>query len=363
VSAELAAAFAGDFLRIARERGASDLHLAQDDIPLLRIDGNLQRIGCAITGAEEIGAMLERLLVPHERERLADEHECDVAVSDPEFGVLRIHAFLSRGRTQLAIRLLAPDVPELQELGLPPIVAEFAQRRYGIVLFVGPTGSGKSTALAGLIDHINRTSERHVITIEDPIEYRHRPIRSLITQCAVGSDVANWSAAVRGALRADPNVIAIGELRDAATMQAALMAAETGHLVLTTLHTGDVTQTVDRILAAFDPATRAEIAVQLAQTLIAIVALRLVPRSGGAGRRLAAEVLVATDAVRALIRDGKTHQLRNVVLTGRSSRMQTLESHLSDLVSHREILLADALSATERPGEICAFETSEPVST
>jgi twitching motility protein PilT len=220
------------------------------------------------------------------------------------------------------------------------------------VLFVGPTGSGKTTSLAALIDHINRTSNRHIVTVEDPVEYEHKSMRSIVSHRELGGDVHDYASAVRSCLRADPDVILIGELRDTATMAAALTAAETGHLVFSTLHTGDAAQTVDRIVDAFGANAQGEVRVQLAQTLIGVVSQRLVPRAAGRGRRAAAEILVATDAVRALIRDGKTHQLRNAIQTGRTAGMQTLETHLSELVVRREVTLEAAGSVTDRPGEI-----------
>lgn len=220
------------------------------------------------------------------------------------------------------------------------------------MLFVGPTGSGKTTSLAALIDFINRTTARHVLTIEDPVEYVHRSLKGVVSHREMGVDVFDYATAVRSCLRADPDVILIGELRDPATMAAALTAAETGHLVFSTLHTGDAAQTIDRIVDAFADGAQSEVRVQLAQTLIGVVSQRLIPRASGHGRRAAVEVLVATEAVRALIRDGKTHQLRNAIVTGRNVGMQTLETHLSELVVRRDVTLEAASAATDRPGEI-----------
>jgi twitching motility protein PilT len=243
-------------------------------------------------------------------------------------------------------------VPQLAALGLPAGIAALAAAPLGLVLFTGPTGSGKTTALAALVDSINRTSERNIITIEDPVEYVHTPIRSTIAHCEVGRDVVDFAEALRGLLRADPDVILVGEMRDRETIAAALTAAETGHLVLATLHTNDAAQTIDRIVDAFPSDAQAQIRAQLAAVLLATVALRLVPRAGAAGRCAAAEILMATDGVRALIRDGKTHQLRNAIVTGRKHGMQTLESDLSDLVMRRVISLDAARAVSTRPHEI-----------
>jgi twitching motility protein PilT len=223
------------------------------------------------------------------------------------------------------------------------------------VLFTGPTGSGKTTALAALVDRMNRSSERVILTVEDPVEYVHAPRRSLVAHCEVGSDVADYAEALRSFMRADPDVMLIGEMRDRLTMEAALTAAETGHLVLSTLHTNDAAQTIDRIVDAFGGDAHAQVRAQLAATLVAVVSLRLV-RARTGGRIAACEVLVATDAVRALVRDGKTHQLRNVIATGRSAGMQTLEAHLSDLVVHGAIDLATARAASMRPSDIRDLE-------
>jgi twitching motility protein PilT len=211
---------------------------------------------------------------------------------------------------------------------------------------------GKLLVLDGLVDTINRTRERTIITIEDPIEYVHTPLRSLIAHCEIGRDVSDFGTALRGTLRADPDVILVGEMRDRETVAAALTAAETGHLVLTTLHTNDASQTIDRIVDVFPTEAQQQIRAQLAGVLLATIALRLVPRAAGPGRRAAAEILVATDAVRAMIRDGKTHQLRNAIITGRSSGMQTLEAHLAELVARGEIALDAAQAVSSRPLEI-----------
>jgi twitching motility protein PilT len=206
--------------------------------------------------------------------------------------------------------------------------------------------------MAAAIDRINRTQARHILTIEDPIEYEHRPIRSTITQRQIGRDVRDYSSAIHGALRSDPDVLLVGELRDATAMEAALTAAETGHLVLATLHTGDAAGSIDRIVSVFAGDAQEQIRTQLAQTLAAVVSLRLVPRASGQGRRSAAEVMVCSDAIRSLIRDGKSHQIRNVVTTSRESGMQTLEAHLSELVARREIDLDAARRVTDRPHEV-----------
>jgi twitching motility protein PilT len=341
-----------ELLREARERDASDLHLAAGEMPSLRIDGTLVRMDASTLFEDDLVHFAGELLDEKALLLLRDRGDADAAAYSEELGAFRIHAFHSFGRVRLAIRFLARKIPTLGHAGLPSILAEFAGKQAGLVLFVGPAGSGKTTSLAALIDHVNRTADRHIITVEDPVEYEHKPIRSIISHREVGGDVSDYAAAVRSCLRADPDVIFIGELRDAASMAAALTAAETGHLVFSTLHTGDAAQTIDRIVNAFDARSQGEARAQLAQSLIGVASQRLVPRASGRGRRAAVEILVATDAVRALIRDGKTHQLRNAIQTGANAGMQTLETHLSELVVRREVTLEAASAVTDRPGEI-----------
>jgi twitching motility protein PilT len=351
-SARLGTLHLWELLRTARERDASDLHLGPGEPPTLRIDGALVRLEAPPLRDDDLNHFASELLDEKGIQVLYERGDADSALRNEELGSFRIHAFRSFGHLRFAIRLLAQQIPTLDRLGLPPVLNSFAERKAGLVLFVGPTGSGKTTSLAALIDLINRTSDRHIVTIEDPIEYAHRAIRSLISHRELGPDVSDYATAVRSCLRADPDVILIGELRDTATMSAALIAAETGHLVFSTLHTGDAAQTVDRIVDAFGSGAQGEIRVQLAQTLVGVVSQRLLPRASGRGRRAAVEILVATDAVRALIRDGKSHQLRNAIQTGRTSGMQTLETHLSELVVRRDVTLEAARAATDRASEI-----------
>jgi twitching motility protein PilT len=350
-----------DLVRTARSRGATDLHLGGADRPALRVGGKLIALDAPPLDESGVRAFLRDALSAEQLARLDDGGTADGAASrTAEGGPYRVHAYRHLGGVRVAIRLLAESVPSLERLGLPPVVATLAHRPAGLVLFTGPTGSGKTTALAALLDRVNRTGERNVVTVEDPVEYVHAPVRSLVTHCEIGRDVRDYAEALRGFLRADPDVIAIGEMRDRATIAAALTAAETGHLVFATLHTNDAAQTVDRVVDAFPAEAHAQVRSQLAAVLAAIVALRLIPRHDGDGRRAAAEVLVGTDAVRALIREGKTHQLRNTIVTGRAAGMQTLETHLSELVVRGEIALADARAATTRPGEVRGFEREAP---
>lgn len=346
-----------ELLRLARSKNASDLHVAPNMMPVLRIDGRLEQFGPR-TSHHECALIADELLSESARQRLEEVGDVSIAYREPELGSFRIHAYRTSGGVSFGMRLLAASIPTLESLHLPSAVAAFAQRQSGLVLFAGPTGSGKTTALAALIDRINRSDARHIITIEDPIEYEHKAQKSIVSQREVGRDVRSFADALIGALRSDPDVVLVGELRDAETMRAAMTAAETGHLVFATLHTGDSPQTIDRIIDAFPSAAQTQVRVQLSQTLLAVVCLRLVPRLSGPGRRAAAEVLLANDAVRNLIRDQKTHQVRNVIATGRQSGMQTLEAHLSELVMRREISLEAARAVTDRPSDVRVLERS-----
>lgn len=327
----------------------------------MRIDGRLVLVDAAALEEPVVREFLAGAFTGAQIARLDAHGTADAAAPRAaEGGPYRVHAYRHAGGVRVAIRLLAERVPSLETLALPDAVAAFAHRPAGLVLFTGPTGSGKTTALAALVDRINRDSERNVVTVEDPVEYVHLPARSLVTHCEIGRDVSDYGEALRGFLRADPDVILIGEMRDRVTIAAALTAAETGHLVFSTLHTNDAAQTIDRIVDAFPPDAHAQARSQLSSVLTGIVALRLVPRAGRPGRRAAAEILVGTDAVRALVREGKTHQLRNVIVTGRASGMQTLETHLSELVLRGEVTLAAAHAVAGRPSEVRAFDRSAP---
>ena len=341
-----------ELLHNARVRGASDIHFGTGERPALRIDGRLIVLEGESIPEPALLAFLQATLPPAAYQRLSERGTADGARRLGDVGPCRIHAYRQLDGIRVVVRLLAATVPQLAQLDLPPIVATLPDRPTGLVLFTGPTGSGKTTALAALIDTINRSDERNIITVEDPIEYVHTPIRSLITHCEIGRDVSDYAEALRGLMRADPDVILIGEMRDRETMAAAMTAAETGHLVFATLHTNDAAQTVDRIIDSFPSDAQSQMRAQLAAVLVAVVGLRLVPRRVGTGRRAAAEILIATDGVRNLIRDGKTHQVRNAIVTGRDSGMQTLETHLSALVGRGEISLSAAQRVSSRPHDI-----------
>lgn len=341
-----------DLMYVAHLRSASDIHLIAGLRASIRVDGVLEYVEGPVVTAEETSTLAGRLLDERALAVLSEKGDATCSWTGSQNDVMRVHAFRAAGVLSISIRLLPVIVPSLEALHLPPVIQGFAQKQRGLIIFAGPTGSGKSTSMAALIGEMNRTVARRVLTIEDPIEYRHLSDRCVIVQREVGRDVPSFSDAVIGALRADPDVIMIGEMRDTGTIRSAMTAAETGHLVLATLHTGDAVQTVDRIVDAFTGSEQAQIRAQLSGVLVAVVCQRLLPRASGSGRRLAAEVLIATDAVRATIREGRTHQLRNVMLTGRQSGMQTLEHHLGALLSDRIIDDSVAAGACEHRSEL-----------
>jgi twitching motility protein PilT len=324
-----------DALHAARRRNASDVHLCAALPPVARIDGRLERLPGAALSAGELDAIAAE--IANERGNPLDRNgEFSAAWQDPDAGLVRVHVFRAGGTPSVAFRLLRDRTPELESLDVPPVVPKLAEREHGLVLFAGPTGSGKSTTMAALVSRINRTFARRIITLEDPVEYRHESARSIVSQREVGVDTPSLAVALRGALRSDPDVIVIGEMRDAESIAGALTAAETGHLVLASLHTSDAGKTVDRIADAFTAGSRDQIRSQLARVLLAVVCQQLLRRTGG-GRLAAFEVLVATDAVRSLIRDNKVHQIKNAIATGRQFGMQTLESHVAALAAAGEV--------------------------
>ncbi len=306
-----------DLLHVADVRQASDVHVHPGCAPALRVDGALSFIeGAAIEAAE--AAALARLLLGETRVReLSHRHDVTAMWCDERARRIRVHAFEASAGICLSLRLYRQAAPTLVELGLPGAVAPLAARNCGLVIFAGPTGSGKSSSLAAFVAEINRSRACRIVTIEDPVEFHFSRGRALISQRELGRDAESFADAIVGALRADPDVIMIGETREASTMRALLMAAETGHLVVTTLHTGSAAQTIDRIVDAFEGSQQRDIRAQLARALAAVVCQRLVPRGSGQGRALVADILIANDAVRNVIREGRTHQLENAALLSR----------------------------------------------
>ena len=336
------------------QRHGSDLLLTPGAPPLLRVDGALERMPRweSLTAADTEG-MLSSLLSDIQRADFAARNEVDWSFSWRDQARFRANGFRQRGSVAIALRLIPYRVPSLDELGVPPVVQAFTTLSQGLVLVTGPTGSGKSTTLAALVDRINATRPCHILTIEDPIEYVHQHQVAAVNQREVGTDTATFAIALRAALREDPDVLMVGEMRDLETIQTALTIAETGHLVFATLHTNDSPQALDRIVDVFPGDQQSQIRVQLANALTGIVYQRLLPRVDG-GRSAAYEVLLATPAVRNLIREGKTRQLRNVLATASREGMQTLEQSLTALVSSGQVAHDTAVGASLYPHEVAA---------
>ena len=314
------------------KRDASDLHIQVGLPPILRLDGKLMAIsGMPILNPKMVESLVFSTLDEAQQRTLIKDKEFDYSFAFGELGRFRANAFHERGNLAAAFRLIPTKIQSVAELGLPSVVESFADYPRGLVLVTGPTGSGKSTTLAALVDKINREKAVHIITIEDPIEFTHKSQRSVIVQREVHYDTYSFSAALRSVLREDPDVVLLGEMRDLETISAAITIAETGHLVFATLHTNSAAQSIDRMIDVFPAHQQQQVRAQLSNILMAICAQRLVPAIGG-GRIAAAEIMIANSAIRALIRDGKTHQIDSMIQTGASQGMQTMDATLAKLV-------------------------------
>jgi twitching motility protein PilT len=321
------------------KKNASDLHLQVGMPPMLRIDGALMPQGQTPLDEKALEELVFSLLDEDQKQILLRDKEFDFSFAFGDLGRFRVNSFHERGNLAAALRLIPNEIRTIEDLGLPQVVNKFTEYPRGLVLVTGPTGSGKSTTLAAMVDKINRESARHIITVEDPIEYTHKSKRSLVVQREVHYDTFSFSAALRSALREDPDVVLIGEMRDLETISAAITIAETGHLVLATLHTNSASQSVDRMIDVFPPHQQPQVRAQLGNMLMAIVSQRLIPRLGG-GRVAAAEILVATPAVRNIIREGKSYQLEAVIQTGAEYGMQNMDRTLVNLI-HTGIISYD----------------------
>ncbi|CRK55000.1 Twitching motility protein PilT [Alloactinosynnema sp. L-07] len=339
-------------LDVVWQEGATDLLLTVGLPPQIRIHGSLFPVpNHPVLTAENTEALLAQLLNDEQRQHWAKTHEYDFSFSWRTDGRVRGNAFTQRGDTAVALRMIPQEIPTMELLGLPPVLGEFAKQHQGLVLVTGPTGSGKSTTLAAVIDRINTQRACHIITVEDPIEYVHRHKRAAISQREVGHDTFSFHTALRSALREDPDVLLVGEMRDLDSIRFALTIAETGHLVFATLHTNDTAQSLARMIDVFPSEQQTQVRVQLAAALTGIVYQRLIPRVGG-GMVAAFEVLVANSAIRNLVKEGKTNQLRNSLVTGRREGMVTFEQSLSLLVQSGQITVDDAAARSLYPHEI-----------
>ncbi|MGV2622255.1 UNVERIFIED_CONTAM: type IV pilus twitching motility protein PilT [Halobacillus marinus] len=331
-----------ELLTLANSYGASDIHMTVGVPPIFRIHGELQRFGEEKVRPEDTEAMAEAILSDVLLEQLRKVREVDVSYGIAGVSRFRINIFYQRNCLSLAVRIVPRNIPTISELHMPDVLKDISMFPQGLVLVTGPTGSGKSTTLASMVDHINQTGKKHIITLEDPIEYTHNHKNSIVDQREIGFDTRNFANGLRACLRQDPDVILVGELRDYETISTALTAAETGHLVLGTLHTTNAPDTIDRIIDVFPPAQQGQVRVQLANVLQAIVSQRLFQTMDRKGRRAAAEVLINTPAIKNLIRNAKIHQIKNVLQTSRANRMQTLEMSILELLGKKVIDERDA---------------------
>ncbi len=317
---------------MAAERQASDMHLTVNLPPTMRIDGHLRPMNFDRLEPSECQRLVYSILTDQQVEEFERRHELDFSHGIAKVGRFRVNVYMQRGSVGAAFRLIPRRIPNIEELGLPPVVKKLAARTSGLILVTGPTGSGKSTTLAAMVDHINQNRDCHVITIEDPIEYLHRHQRSMVNQRELGSDTYQWATALRSVLREDPDVVLIGEMRDLETIDSALKIAETGHLVMGTLHTRSAPQSIDRIIDVFPPHQQEQIRVLLAGSLEAVIVQQLLTKISSVGRVVAVEVLVVTAGIRNLIREGKTHQIYSMMETGGEEGMQTMDRALAALV-------------------------------
>ena len=332
-------------LHIAKSKGASDLHLVASSPPLLRVNGSLETVnGATPLAADEINQAFLQITTPEEREDFHHQLELDFGYTLPNIGRLRCNAAQQRGAISLAVRLLPPEVPTVDGLGLPQIYKELVLKPRGLIVVSGPTGSGKTTTQAAMIHHLNANDNRHVVTIEDPIEYVHPCIKCAITQRELGSDTLSFTQALKHVLRQDPDVILVGEMRDADTAAAVLSIAETGHLILTTGHAPSASQAIERVIDLFPPHERHLAQTRLASLLIAVMCQVLVPRADGSGRIAAVEIMLANPPVKNLIREGRIYQLPNVICTHRGIGMISLDGALVNLYL-KQIISGETLFA------------------
>jgi len=342
-----------DLLLEVLERRASDLHISAGAPPTVRVRGRLDQLeGYPILTPTDTREIIYSILSNDQRQRLETDWQIDFAYQVPGRARFRVNAYFQRTAVGAAFRMIPFELSSIDKLGLPPVIHEFTRKPRGFVLVTGPTGSGKSTSLAAMIDSINSTREEHILTIEDPIEFLHTHKRCIVNQRELGADARSFSEALKAALRQDPDVILVGEMRDLETISTALTAAETGHLVFATLHTQDTAQTIDRVIDVFPPHQQQQVRVMMSVVLQGIMTQQLLPTADGSGRCCATEVLVPTPAIRNLIREGKTHQIYSALQTGGATGMQTMDASLASLVRQGKITRALAEQRSTTPEEL-----------
>ncbi len=347
-----------DLLQLTIDRDSSDLHIVNGIPPFLRIEGVLSPIPHEqVMTPDIVNRFLKEILTSEQLERFSVNKEMDFSLSFNEKARFRVNAYTQRGTPAISFRTIPLEIPPIETLGLPKILHTFTSLRQGFILVTGPTGHGKSTTLAAIINEINHTRAEHIVTIEDPIEFVFKSDKSIISQREMGSDTHSWQVALRSALREDPNVVLVGEMRDHETIASALTVAETGHLVFATLHTNSAAQTVDRIVDVFPEEQQSQVRLQLSNVIEAIFSMRLVPSRSGR-RVVAYEVMLGTSAIKTSIRDGKTHQIDNILQTSTEVGMNTIEMSLAALIKQDKITLETAQSYSLRPEELVRLARS-----
>jgi len=342
-----------DLLEQMVQIGASDLHITVNSPPAYRVRGHIMRAeGFEPFTDEDTRSILYRILSSEQQKHFELNRQLDFAYSMPGLARFRVNVYFQREAVGAAFRLIPAEIKTLEELSLPPVLHQLAEYPRGLVLVTGPTGSGKSTTLAAVIDEINRTRSEHILTVEDPIEFVHRHKQCIVNQREIGPDATSFGDALKAALRQDPDIILVGEMRDLETISTALTAAETGHLVFGTLHTQSAPSTIDRIIDVFPPAQQEQVRIMIANSLQAVVTQTLMPTADGAGRVAALEILLPDDAVRNLIRQAKTEQVYSVMQTNTARGMQTMEQALADLALRRIVNVDVALSRSSRPDQL-----------
>lgn len=341
-----------NLLELTVQRNASDLHMITGILPHTRIEGVLAPVnGETALTAEQIQKVLKDILQPEQYERYQINKEIDFSLAFNDKARFRVNAYNERGKPAISFRKIPLEIPKIDDLGLPGILHSFTNLRQGLILVTGPTGHGKSTTLASMIDEINATRAEHVVTIEDPIEFLFKPQQSIISQREMGLDTLSWQVALRSALREDPDIVFVGEMRDYDTISSTLTVAETGHLVFSTLHTNSAAQTIDRIVDVFPDEQQEQVRLQLASVLEAVFSMRLVPSTTGE-RVVVHEIMLGTSAIKHSIREGKTHQIDNIIQTSTEMGMKTLEMSLAEYVKKGRISLEVAQSYSIRPEEL-----------
>lgn len=345
-----------DLLEEAVSKGSSDIHISANLPPVFRIDGKLVRTKHGALTAENVESLVFPILNNEQRRKLEQDWELDLSYGIHGLGRFRVNVYKNNGTYAAAFRTINTEVPSFETLGLPPIVRKITEKPRGLILVTGPTGSGKSTTLASMIDYINENRNEHILTIEDPVEFVHKSKQSVVHQRELGQDTRSFANALKSALREDPDIILVGELRDLETISLAITAAETGHLVMGTLHTSSASQTIDRIIDVFPEGQQQQIRIMLSNSLCAVFSQTLLPRltetGEKKGRCMAQEIMVVNGAIANLIREGKTSQMYSAIQTGASHGMQTLETALANLYKKNLISADDALAKSSRPDEL-----------